>query len=392
MSEARLSLDTVRWLLAHMDDTVALAGSPELADVPGLRELSPYDRANAARTLLLDCIEVLRPSRRGAHRPDDARAYNVLWLRYVEGMGVLQVGDELALSERQTYRELRAAEAKLAEVLAARLQAIQPPPAAADPADDSTLMSVAARPALITLQALLERATATVAPLAESVGVSIRAAAIPPEGTAFADEGILRQWVIQALSLALQATTGEQVALTARQAGRDTTVTASFLAPDISPNRDALEGLHRLAGALRAHLEVTGGGDDPVCLTLTLPQAQVRTLLVVEDSQAAVELYRRYLEPLGQWRVIAASDAQSAFDLAREAQPAVILLDLLMPGTDGWTILNLLHANEDTKHIPVIVCSVFHDALLAEALGAKAHLRKPVSQAELLAAVNQWVR
>ena len=61
-----------------------------------------------------------------------------------------------------------------------------------------------------------------------------------------------------------------------------------------------------------------------------------------------------------------------------------------MPGTDGWTILNLLHANEDTKYIPVIVLGLH--ALLAEALGAKAHLRKPVSQAELLAAVNQWVR
>jgi len=95
-------------------------------------------------------------------------------------------------------------------------------------------------------------------------------------------------------------------------------------------------------------------------------------VLVIEDSAAAVELYRRYLEPLGDWTVVG--------------------LDLLIPGTDGWTILNLLHAGEDTADIPVIVCSVFHDALLAEALGAKAHLRKPVSQTELLAALNRWAR
>ena len=104
------------------------------------------------------------------------------------------------------------------------------------------------------------------------------------------------------------------------------------------------------------------------------------------------ELYRRYLEPLGEWTVVPADDPRQAYELARATQPAVVLLDLLMPGTDGWTILNLLHASDDTKDIPVIVCSVFHDALLAEALGAKAHLRKPVSQSELLSAVSRWAR
>ncbi|NPV07889.1 MAG: response regulator [Anaerolineae bacterium] len=391
MSESGLDLDTVRWLLAHMDDRIALAGNPALAEIPSLAGAAPYDRANTIRTLLLEAMEFLRPPRRGVRQADDARAYNVLWLRYVEGMSVLQVGEELALSERQTHRELRAAEAKLAEVLTIRLAKLESAPPGVDSADQPEAIEVTARPAQVNLQSLLQDAIKTVTPLAQSVGATIRVETGQAHGSVFADEGILRQWVIQALSLGVQTTPDGEVELSSI-ASEGTTIAVSFHPPLVPYSREALADLRRLAEALNARFVPSGGTADPVRLSLFLPARQARPVLVIEDSAAAVELYRRYLEPQGEWRVIAADDPQRAYDLARESRPSVILLDLLMPGTDGWTILNLLHANEDTADIPVIVCSVFHDALLAKALGAKAHLRKPVSQPELLAAVNRWAR
>lgn len=392
MIESGTDVEGVRWLLSHLDDSAALANSPLLAQVTPLAETDPYAAAHSVRTLLLDCIESLRPARRLGRRSDEARAYNALWLRYVEGMGVLQVGEELALSERQTHRELRAAEARLAEVLASRLREAAMPLArnlASEPGVDAV---VTARPDEADLRALAQDAVGTVAPLADSAGVTVRLDAARAIGTVLADAGILRQWIIQGLSLAVQAADTAEVHLAAESTSGAGSVCISFVATSTMQGHEALGGLDRLASTLRADFSITHDNDEQVRLHLTLPSRRVRSVLVIEDSAAAVELYRRYLEPLGDWTVVAAADPQMCYELARTTKPAIILLDLLMPGTDGWTILNLLHAGEDTADIPVIVCSVFHDALLAEALGAKAHLRKPVSQAELLAALSRWAR
>jgi CheY-like chemotaxis protein len=64
----------------------------------------------------------------------------------------------------------------------------------------------------------------------------------------------------------------------------------------------------------------------------------------------------------------------------------------MMPKLDGWTLLRDLAANADTAGLPVIVCSVVQDTQLSEALGARAHLCKPVAQGELLQALSQCLR
>jgi CheY-like chemotaxis protein len=77
--------------------------------------------------------------------------------------------------------------------------------------------------------------------------------------------------------------------------------------------------------------------------------------------------------------------------LARELTPQLILLDVMMPGRDGWTALGQLREHPQTQHIPIIVCSIVSQRELALALGAVAFLRKPVSREDLLAALNHWV-
>lgn len=392
MIESGIDAEGVRWLLSHLDDSSALAASPLLGQILPPAGNDPYAGAHAVRTLLLDCIESLRPARRLGRGSDEARAYNALWLRYVEGMGVLQVGEELALSERQTHRELRAAEARLAEVLAGRLQDASAPALARVSVGLNGDAELTPRTDETDLQALARDAAGTISRLADQTGVRVGLETDRAQGTVLADAGILRQWIIQGLSMAVQAASKGEVHLTAEAAAGAGSVTITFAADSALGEHEGLAGLDRLASALRADFSVSHEDGNTACLHLALPARRARSVLVIEDSAAAVELYRRYLEPLGDWTVVAAADPRMGYDLARTIRPSVILLDLLIPGTDGWTILNLLHAGEDTADIPVIVCSVFHDALLAEALGAKAHLRKPVSQTELLAALNRWAR
>ncbi|MGI6208392.1 MAG: response regulator [Anaerolineae bacterium] len=388
-----LGLETVRWLLAHLNDNSALSTAPLLRYLPGLEEAEPQSRADAIRAIVLDCIEFLRPPRGRSIRSPEARTHSVLWLRYVEGMTVEEVSEEIALSERQVHRELRAAEAKLAEALATHVASLASAQERPSEEDAGTgVIEVAVRPAQISLVQVLEAAVSTVRPLARTLGRDIAVRSELDDDRLFSDEGVLRQLLIQMLSLVVQCAAGDNLEVTV--SGTDEHGAEIQIGPVSCaepPKPRSVDALEQLASTLHLDLAVhTEAG--VLDVVLTVPLHQPKTVLIVEDSTAAVELYRRYLEPGGAWRVVGVSEPKLAFDMARRLQPAIIVLDLLMPGTDGWTILNVLRAREETAEIPVVVCSVFQDPLLAEALGAKAHLRKPVSQVQLLSALRRWAR
>lgn len=388
-----LELETARWLLAHLNDNSALSTSPLLCRLPGLQEAEPQSRADAVRAIVLDCIEFLRPPRERSIRSPEARTHSVLWLRYVEGMTVEEVSEEIALSERQVHRELRAAEAKLAEALETHLTSLasaQERPYEED--SEAEVIDVSVRPAQISLVQALEAAISTIKPLAQTLARDVVVRSELQDDRLFSDEGVLRQLLIQMLSLVVQCTSGDS--LEVMVSGTDERLAEIRIGPvpcTEPPKPRPVEALEQLASTLHLHLAVHANAG-VLSVVLIVPLHQPKTVLIIEDSSAAVELYRRYLEPGGSWRVVGVSEPKLAFDMARKLQPAMIVLDLLMPGTDGWTILNVLRAREETAEIPVVVCSVFQDPLLAEALGAKAHLRKPVSQVQLLSAVRRWAR
>ena len=68
-------------------------------------------------------------------------------------------------------------------------------------------------------------------------------------------------------------------------------------------------------------------------------------------------------------------------------RPAVVLLDIRLPGIDGWAVLEALKADPETRDIPVIVVSIVDERARGVALGAAAYLVKPVSRDDLLAAL-----
>ena len=70
------------------------------------------------------------------------------------------------------------------------------------------------------------------------------------------------------------------------------------------------------------------------------------TILVVDDEQHIVELARMYLEQAG-YLVESASDGQEALTLSRRVRPALVVLDLMLPGLDGWEVCRRLRAESD---------------------------------------------
>jgi len=79
----------------------------------------------------------------------------------------------------------------------------------------------------------------------------------------------------------------------------------------------------------------------------------VTTILLVEDNEMNRDMLTRRLERKG-YRILAAEDGQAGVELAAQAKPDLILMDLSLPVLDGWEATRRLKASPDTKHIPVI--------------------------------------
>ncbi|MBI3968622.1 MAG: response regulator [Chloroflexi bacterium] len=114
-------------------------------------------------------------------------------------------------------------------------------------------------------------------------------------------------------------------------------------------------------------------------------------VLVVDDDPAVQELMQRFLTREG-FRVASATDGATGLRLAKEYRPAVITLDVLMPGLDGWAVLTALKADPELADIPVIVLTMLDDRNLGYALGATEYLAKPIDRERLLATLRRYRR
>jgi signal transduction histidine kinase/DNA-binding response OmpR family regulator len=112
------------------------------------------------------------------------------------------------------------------------------------------------------------------------------------------------------------------------------------------------------------------------------------TVVVVEDDRRSFDLLRVYLEAVGA-RVVSARDGEEGLDTVRRLSPAGVVLDILLPGIDGWDVLARLKADPATAAIPVVVVSMLDERGRGFALGAAEYLVKPVGKDQLLAALRR---
>jgi CheY-like chemotaxis protein len=146
-------------------------------------------------------------------------------------------------------------------------------------------------------------------------------------------------------------------------------------------------------------IQVAGGSlevklDDraeaPLMVNITLPTAEQVAVLVIDDNVDTLQLMQRYLSN-SRYRFIGTSDPQEGLALAEQLVPAIIVLDVMLPGVDGWELLGRLREHPKTSAIPVIVCTILPQRPLALTLGAAEFIRKPVSQKTLLSALDRQV-
>ena len=117
------------------------------------------------------------------------------------------------------------------------------------------------------------------------------------------------------------------------------------------------------------------------------------TVLVVDDDPLTQRVLQRYLQRAG-YQMIDALSGHEALKRARRELPQLIILDVMMPDMDGWTVLKQLKATEATQSIPVILLSGNADLMTREESlrsGAAQLLVKPISADQLMAVVRRLI-
>jgi len=119
----------------------------------------------------------------------------------------------------------------------------------------------------------------------------------------------------------------------------------------------------------------------------TLPTDRQSAVLAIDDKPDTLQLLQRYTADT-RYSLQCESNPARSLALAEETLPDVILLDVLLQGMDGWELLGRFRAHPRLGDKPVIVCTILPQRELALSLGAAGFLSKPLSQRQLLAALD----
>lgn len=114
-------------------------------------------------------------------------------------------------------------------------------------------------------------------------------------------------------------------------------------------------------------------------------------VLIVDDSPTETYKFREILEKHG-FDILTADNGADGVALARQEQPDVVLMDVVMPGLNGFQATRQLHKNAETQTIPVIIVTTKDqetDKVWGRRQGAKDYLTKPVDEQKLLDTIKR---
>ena len=127
-----------------------------------------------------------------------------------------------------------------------------------------------------------------------------------------------------------------------------------------------------------------------------MDMTEKKTILIVDDEPDIVNLTEKFLK-LGDFNTITCNNGRDAIEIVRESYDkiALILLDIMMPGTSGYSVLKEIKTNEKYKDIIVVLFTVKsfnEDIQKGKKLGADGYLTKPFAGKDLLKYVKDFLK
>lgn len=385
-------------LIAHLYDYAAIETHPLT------RMITPPpnfhgNRGEYLRGLILEEIERFTPEgKEYSLYAIEWRPYNILKFRYVDGESLRELSTKLCLSERQLRRDNNRALRALGASIQERLQGFKE--------DDLATLPEQAREErrafdlnleVLDLTSLVEGIVGVLGNRITTEGYQLRVQIKAERLRVVADRIITRQILISLVSYFLNFPCEDEIHLTVKSNGKNADVsiesilTEAWTQEDENDHRDLLEPAQFWSQRIHAQLlarHPAWGETGRIELIFSLPLTSKRVILVVDDQEPSHKMFQRFLSR-SPYQIIGVTDPVEVLPKARQLQPTLITLDVMMPKADGWEILQALKMDTVTRDIPILVCSAWEEPELAQSLGAAGFIKKPIRQRDLLEALER---
>ena len=129
-------------------------------------------------------------------------------------------------------------------------------------------------------------------------------------------------------------------------------------------------------------------------MTTATPNMKDKTIMLVEDNPHNRKIFSAMLEHSG-FSVVEAEEGNQAIETARRTKPALILMDLSIPGLDGWEVTRRLKADAETRHILIVALTAHAmrgDEERALQAGCDGYLSKPISPKKVVEEVKRYLK
>lgn len=369
-----------------------------------------FNASSLIQRILIDEIEKLKPLKEEPPQSRSWRIYEVLVYRYIRQYDRELVANQLGISGRQFRREQRTALEALADALTRRysletkVNAMQDVKVEEDAEvsyavkepipDELSWLKDIPHHAPTDFQKVMNEVLNLSRPLAERFNVYVNYA--QKEDT-IPDLDIpaipLRHVFLTLLNDAIPQSSGKSLNIFVA-AGEKEMVVEIVGQKLMERKNDLLENSRQNLSIVQHIMEMFSGSFSFTneagyfTVKLSFPTFEKVSVLIIDDNPDAILLFQRYTSNT-RYSVTGVRDPSKAVHQAEILSPKIIILDLMMPGVDGWEILNQIRENSLTNAIPVVVVSILPQESLALTLGANAFLQKPINQNDFLNLLNQ---
>ena len=114
-------------------------------------------------------------------------------------------------------------------------------------------------------------------------------------------------------------------------------------------------------------------------------------ILIIDDSPTDVRVFTTLLEKTG-FKVTSASNAEDGIEMVKSIRPDLVIMDVIMPGMNGFQATRTLNRDPETSHVPILIIttkSMETDRVWGLRQGARDFVTKPVSEKELLSRIQK---
>ncbi len=360
------------------------------------------------RNALLASIEAFHPQHSVPSGSKTWRVYHILCRRFTEQVLQYQVANELKISLRQLQREEKIACAMLGDFLRKTYQpdqtdqgqvSLSNPPAGSQPGEPgfpSELKHIQDSLPVrgIKIHQLLQEGLATLKGVLHSAGIALDYVQEGPNPLVFLQVVLFRQGFLNLLNTLIGLVPGGKIVIQVnpQQDWVHIDINAFPVLKDSLPGLGGSEGFavaesfFDCCNVSVTVIETTAAA--ALGVIVKVPVLERKTVLVIEDHEDTLQLFQRYLADSGYF-FLGARSVREGLEIASQTVPQVIVLDVMMPESDGWEFLGQARVHPLLQNIPVIVYSIISQASLALSLGASEFLQKPVSRSDLLAALDR---